>query len=174
MTCYCIGQQQNHNINSNALTGTGGGGASHATEGKDGDDRFNVSGAYGTPGKCVQWGIPNSSLIGIRGSPGPTYGDREVFTVLMGGSGGGSGGGHHGWYNAAGGIASGGGGGGGGGFLEIIAADRIIVNGMQRVRPGLPVAPHEVEMPTGPVTPGAPGDSAVTQSSAPPNGAEHP
>jgi len=126
---YNLGQQQNHVVNSNALTGTGGGGGSHATLGGVGDDKFNVSGNPGSPGKCVQWGIPNSSLIGLRGTPGPTYGDRAAFLVQMGGSGGGSGGAAHGWYNAAGGIATGGGGGGGGGFLEVLSAGPIIVTG---------------------------------------------
>ena len=127
---YGLDQGQNHNVSTSALTGTGGGGGSHATRGVAGDDRFNTSGAFGTPGACqVNWGVANSSLIGVRGQPGPIYGDREVFDVLMGGSGGGAGGNSHGWYNSAGGVASGGGGGGGGGFLEVIAAGQIIVSG---------------------------------------------
>ena len=76
-----------------------------------------------------RWGVPNSSLVGLRGMPGPTYGDRLLRTLPVGGSGGGSGGGTHGWFNLGAGVASGGGGGGGGGFIEIIAAGPVIAIG---------------------------------------------
>jgi len=127
---YQLQQQQGHSDN----TGTGGGGGSYATKGERGEDRFNnilktSTTSTGQPGKCGRWGAPASSLIGLRGMPGPTYGDRELLDITSGGSGGGSGGGIHGWYNSGGGVASGGGGGGGGGFLEVISAGSIVVAG---------------------------------------------
>jgi hypothetical protein len=134
---YQLGQQNSHN-NSGfyASTGTGGGGGSHATMGTPGEDRINAGGAPGTYGKCTNWGFPTSSLIGLRGMPGPVYGDREAFVVLMGGSGGGAGGAGHGWYNLGAGVVSGGGGGGGGGHLEIISAGGINVAGVVDVSGG--------------------------------------
>jgi len=121
------------------LTGTGGGGGSHATAGTPGEDRYNASGAPGTPGPaCAQgssagtsptrW-AKNSSVIGVRGQPGDTYGDREVIAVLWGGSGGGGGGSQHIYISFAAGASSGGGGGGGGGSLAIFAAGSILVSG---------------------------------------------
>ena len=82
-------------------TGTGGGGGGNATMGTRGEDRFNnitktSTLANGAVGKCGRWGNPNSSVIGVRGMPGPTYGDRELLNIAVGGSGGGAGGGMHG------------------------------------------------------------------------------
>ncbi|MHC4974914.1 MAG: hypothetical protein ACYTG3_21575, partial [Planctomycetota bacterium] len=134
---YQLGQQNSHNNSgSYASTGTGGGGGSHATSGTAGEDRINAGGAVGTYGKCTSWGFPTSSLIGLRGMPGPVYGDRDAVAVLMGGSGGGAGGAGHGWYNLGAGIVSGGGGGGGGGFLEILSVGDIIVTGVVSVAGG--------------------------------------
>jgi len=134
---YQLGQQASHTIGGTySSTGTGGGGGSHATTGFVGEDRNNPSGAPGTYGNCTSWGFPASSLIGLRGMPGPTYPDREAFDVLMGGSGGGAGGGGHGWYNLGGGVTAGGGGGGGGGFLEILSAGNINVSGLVDVSGG--------------------------------------
>jgi hypothetical protein len=134
---YQLTQQLTHTLGgSYSSTGTGGGGASHATTGTRGEDQHNVGGQVGTYGKCTSWGFPASSLIGLRGMAGPTYPDREAFEVLMGGSGGGAGGGAHGWYNSGGGVASGGGGGGGGGFLEILSAGDINVVGVVDVSGG--------------------------------------
>jgi hypothetical protein len=134
---YQLGQQASHDVGgSYSSTGTGGGGGSHATLGFVGEDRNNVGGSPGTYGKCTSWGFPASSLIGLRGMPGPTYPDRLAFDVLMGGSGGGAGGGGHGWYNLGGGVTAGGGGGGGGGFLEILSAGNILVTGMVDVSGG--------------------------------------
>ncbi|MHC4974725.1 MAG: hypothetical protein ACYTG3_20610, partial [Planctomycetota bacterium] len=134
---YQLTQQRTHTPGgSYSGTGTGGGGGSHATSGTAGEDRINPNGSPGTFGRCTSWGFPASSLIGLRGMPGPVYGDREAFAVLMGGSGGGAGGAAHGWYNSGGGIASGGGGGGGGGFLEIISMSGINVEGVVDVSGG--------------------------------------
>jgi hypothetical protein len=134
---YGLDQGTNHTLNPNSLTGTGGGGGSHATVGTVGEDRFNAGATgVGVLGACNRWGISNSSLIGLRGMPGPVYPDREAFDVLMGGSGGGAGGSAHGWFNSAGGIASGGGAGGGGGFLEILSAGDINVVGVVDVSGG--------------------------------------
>ena len=127
---YQLQQQQGHSDS----TGTGGGGGSYATQGERGEDRFNnilktSTTSTGAVGKCGRWGAPASSVIGLRGMPGSTYGDRELLDITAGGSGAGSGGGIHGWYNSGGGVASGGGGGGGGGFLEVVAAGSIVVAG---------------------------------------------
>lgn len=115
-------------------TGTGGGGGSHGAAGTSGEDRINAGGAPGTPGpSCSRYGDPNSSVIGARGMPGPTYGDRTARD-WMGGSGGGGGGSvgeHSGAIGAYG--TSGGGGGGGGGFLEIVSAGAIFVTGGGKV-----------------------------------------
>ncbi len=127
-----INQQDSVNIGS--PSGTGGGGASHGTAGTFGEDRFNggTGGAVGSPigtfGKCSRWGLANSGVIGVRGAPGPTYGDREALDGT-GGSGGGAGGAMNGWSNAQNAVGSGGGGGGGGGFLEILAAGSVSVTG---------------------------------------------
>ncbi|MHC4974766.1 MAG: hypothetical protein ACYTG3_20815, partial [Planctomycetota bacterium] len=110
-------------------TGTGGGGASHASLGNAGADVKNAGGAPGTPGPACSssnsagGGTPgrwtkNSSVIGVRGQPGPTYGDRIVELTLLGGSGGGAGGAQHtntSWATT--GTAPGGAGGGGGGSV---------------------------------------------------------
>jgi hypothetical protein len=124
------------------LTGTGGGGGSHATRGEVGEDRYNAGDSAGSAGAtCAQgsslgnsptrW-TRNSSVIGVRGMPGETYGDREVIDIRLGGSGGGGGGTMHantsGSWNSG---TSGGGGGGGGGSLTIFAAGPIIASGGQ-------------------------------------------
>jgi len=115
-------------------TGTGGGGGSHAASGSQGEDRINAGGSNGTAGpSCSRYGDPNSSVIGARGMPGPTYGDRTAKDWI-GGSGGGGGGsvGEH--SNAIGAYGtSGGGGGGGGGFLEIVSAGPISVTSGGRI-----------------------------------------
>jgi hypothetical protein len=121
------------------LTGTGGGGGSHATLGTAGQDIKNAAGTPGTPGPgCSTQGAGGtnyywskaSSVIGVRGQPGPTYGDREVEFVLLGGSGGGAGGAQHGISSYASRLtAPGGAGGGGGGSVSIFAAGAIQVPG---------------------------------------------
>jgi len=70
------------------VTGTGGGGGSHASQGTAGEDRFNASAAAGTPGPACtaysttyNWGYRNESVVGVRGVPGPTYGDPEVIDI---------------------------------------------------------------------------------------------
>ncbi len=87
------------------LTGTGGGGGSHAWAGSTGQDLRNAGDPPGSAGSTcaegsTQGGSPNnwtrnSSVIGVRGMPGPTYGDREVNLITLGGSGGGAGGTQH-------------------------------------------------------------------------------
>lgn len=122
-------------------TGSGGGGGSHAASGSSGENRINAGGAVGTAGpSCAgagavggTGGTPNSSVIGARSMPGPTYGDRTARD-WMGGSGGGGGGScgeHSGAIGAYG--SSGGGGGGGGGFFEIVSAGAIQVTGGGRI-----------------------------------------
>ncbi len=129
---FLVNQQDSVSIGS--PSGSGGGGASHASAGTFGEDRFNggSGGAMGSPigsfGKCSRWGIANSGVIGVRGAPGPVYGDREALDNT-GGSGGGAGGAMNGWNQTQNAVGSGGGGGGGGGFLEILAAGSINVNG---------------------------------------------
>jgi hypothetical protein len=111
-------------------TGTGGGGGSHATSGGKGEDRINAGGTPGSAGpSCSIYGTPNSSVLGARGEPGPTYGDRSARDWIggSGGGGGGSVGEHAGAIGAYG--TSGGSGGGGGGFLEIVASGAISVIG---------------------------------------------
>lgn len=112
-------------------TGTGGGGASHATAGVRGEDRQNASGAPGSAGpSCSSFlNIRNSGVIGVRGMPGPVYGDRDIVDTNMGGSGGGSGGSMHGDSASFGNNQSGGGGGGGGGSVTIVAAGTILAQG---------------------------------------------
>jgi hypothetical protein len=67
---------------------TGGGGASHGTAGTFGESRYDgqSGGTVGSPigsfGKCSQWGIAPSGVIGLRGAPGSTYGDREALDFL--------------------------------------------------------------------------------------------
>jgi hypothetical protein len=122
------------------ITGTGGGGGSHATRGEVGEDRYNAGDPAGSAGStCAQgsslgnsptrW-TRNSSVIGVRGMPGETYGDREVIDIRLGGSGGGGGGTMHannsGSWNSG---SSGGGGGGGGGSLTIFASGPILASG---------------------------------------------
>jgi hypothetical protein len=115
------------------LTGTGGGGGSHATRGTAGEDRGNVTGQFGQPGPaCATSGTnanywsKNSSVIGVRGQPGSAYGDRDVVDILWGGSGGGAGGAQHIGYQSASVTSSGGAGGGGGGSMTILASGPII------------------------------------------------
>ncbi|MHC4549898.1 MAG: hypothetical protein ACYTEZ_14085 [Planctomycetota bacterium] len=131
-----------------SLSGTGGGGGSHASSGQAGEDRLNVDGDVGTAGPACAGGAvisnqpitppptppalnyPNSGVVGVRGQPGPTYGDREADLIKMGGSGGGAGGSIHAPPNANGATTSTGGtGGGGGGHFEISAALGIRVTG---------------------------------------------
>jgi len=118
------------------IPATGGGGGSHAGLGTPGADIKNAAGVVGTPGPACglygvngSWGYKNSSIIGIRGQPGPTYGDRIVEMVLLGGSGGGAGGTQHGYTSWVGSAGSGGAGGGGGGSVAIFAAGAIQVPG---------------------------------------------
>jgi hypothetical protein len=113
----------------NEITATGGGGGGHGTPGTDGEDRSNA-GSDGTAGpNCGgQWRVPNSSVIGVRGRGGESYGDEAVLNNLRGGSGGGGGGSNH-QYQFSGTPGRGGAGGGGGGVVEIIAAGQILVAG---------------------------------------------
>ncbi|MFQ5878515.1 MAG: hypothetical protein ACE5JH_12680, partial [Acidobacteriota bacterium] len=124
----------------NAAPPTGGGGASHGTQGQAGEDLRNANGTPGTPGSACStssstgvssgtFSIKNSGVIGVRGEPGPTYGDRAVIDVLIGGSGGGAGGTEHNYYNSTFGGHGGASGGGGGGTIEIFASDTIKVAG---------------------------------------------
>ena len=112
--------------------GTGGGGGSHATSGQIGQDRGNAGGAPGTAGpNCSTFfNVRNSGVIGVRGMPGPTYGDREIKEVTLGGSGGGSGGSVH-YYTSFAANQAGGGGGGGGGSVTVVSAGAIIAIGGQ-------------------------------------------
>jgi len=117
-------------------TGTGGGGGSHGSPGTAGQDVKNPTGSVGSYGPaCTASSInssggwtTNSSVIGVRGQPGPMYGDREVDFVLLGGSGGGAGGAQHA-YSSYPAMAPGGGGGGGGGTVSVFAAGAIQVPG---------------------------------------------
>jgi len=90
--------------------------------------------APGTSGVCdTQYtynSVRISGVIGVRGMPGPTYGDREIALNTMGGSGGGAGGSHY-VYNYSGINTTGGAGGGGGGSVSIICAGAILVQGGQ-------------------------------------------
>ncbi|MEM8883886.1 MAG: hypothetical protein AAGD14_07455 [Planctomycetota bacterium] len=112
--------------------GTGGGGASHGRLGSTGQDILNAGGAVGTPGNgaCgtgfIQ--VRNAGIIGIRGEPGTTYGDRVVADITIGGSGGGAGGAIH-ERSTFSSNQSGGGGGGGGGSLTIISRGSILATG---------------------------------------------
>jgi hypothetical protein len=138
-----------------SVSGTGGGGGSHGSSGQPGEDRLNVGGIEGTAGPACAGGavntgvpitaptsppainIPNSGVVGVRGLPGPTYGDREADLIKMGGSGGGAGGSIHTHLTANGGdVSTGGTGGGGGGHLEISAAAGIRVTGRITVAGG--------------------------------------
>jgi len=116
----------------NIIGSSAGGGGSHATQGGIGEDRPNAGQAPGTGGTCdTQYtynAIRLSGVIGVRGMPGPIYGDREIAVNTMGGSGGGAGGSAY-HYNYAGNNASGGAGGGGGGSVSIICAGAILVQG---------------------------------------------
>jgi hypothetical protein len=78
-----------------------------------------------TSGTGAGWSR-NSSVIGVRGKAGPTYGDLEGITNLWGGSGGGGGGAQHQNPSFANGTGSGGSGGGGGGSLTMYVAGGII------------------------------------------------
>jgi len=129
---WLVNQQDSASIG--RPSGTGGGGGSHATAGLFGEDRDEgqTGGTVGSPvgsyGKCSQWGIATSGVIGIRGAPGAIYGDREALDYC-GGSGGGAGGAFSGWAHTQNSTGSGGGGGGGGGFLEILSAGPLICTG---------------------------------------------
>lgn len=125
----------NQQLGSGRITGTGGGGGGHATAGGKGEDVHNANGGTGTPGPACGWGT-NSSVIGVRGVGGPSYGDREIVDVTGGGSGGGGGGGVHVRQFASAGAVAGGGGGGGGGSLEILSAGPINVTGSINVAGG--------------------------------------
>ncbi len=106
--------------------GTGGGGASHATLGGVGEDLKNSGGAQGSSGVPTDFcGIRPDGVIGVRGQPGPTYGDRALAVILYGGSGGGAGGSMANWNTPK--TQAGGSGGGGGGSVTIVAAGAIIV-----------------------------------------------
>jgi len=110
----------------NGFGTSGGGGGSHATAGTAGEDRMNQGQQPGTPGACWSggaWPVRLAGVIGVRGMPGPVYGDREIVTNIMGGSGGGGGGGS--FFYISGTPFAGGAGGGGGGSLTIVAAGDI-------------------------------------------------
>ena len=114
-----------------AIFGTsGGGGGSHARSGQAGEDRRNVGAPPGSSGpNCsVFVNVRLSGVVGVRGMPGPVYGDRNILDVNLGGSGGGSGGASHterfGTNQQAGGA-----GGGGGGSVTIVAAGSILAIG---------------------------------------------
>jgi hypothetical protein len=114
----------------NTTGSSGGGGGSHATQGTAGEDRKNASVAQGQGGNCDNSYCYNtirlSSVVGVRGQPGPAYGDNTVETNNMGGSGGGAGGAHYTYYYSQ--VAkSGGAGGGGGGSVTIISAGNIFI-----------------------------------------------
>jgi hypothetical protein len=118
-------------------TGTGGGGGSHATEGAEGEDRGNPTRTPGSAGTACtaystaggqDWHYHMSSVIGVRGMPGPTYGDPEIIDITWGGSGGGAGGSTHA-YSSSYGRLTGAGGGGGGGSATILAAGPVIAPG---------------------------------------------
>ncbi len=129
---FLVNQQDSASIG--RPSGTGGGGGSHGTAGTYGEDRDegqtggNVGSPIGSFGKCSQWGIATSGVIGIRGAPGAIYGDRLALD-FVGGSGGGAGGAFSGWAHTQNSTGSGGGGGGGGGFLEILSAGPLICTG---------------------------------------------
>jgi hypothetical protein len=116
--------------NKNTYSGSGGGGASHALVGGTGEDRRNNSGSPGTSGpSCSAFAnVRISGVIGVRGQPGPMYGDREVIDVNMGGSGGAAGGANH-TYQFGTNQQAGGAGGGGGGSLMIVASGTIFATG---------------------------------------------
>ena len=113
-------------------TGTGGGGASHATTGAPGEDHVSAGAAPGTGGSCIPgstFAVQNSGVVGVRGQPGPTYGDPQVADIPRGGSGGGGGGATHDVFGF--GVAQGGGtGGGGGGSISIVAAGSVLATGV--------------------------------------------
>ncbi|MHC4956781.1 MAG: hypothetical protein ACYTGN_00300 [Planctomycetota bacterium] len=114
----------------NGMGSSGGGGASHATLGTDGEDRGNGT-AVGTQGtKCSTFaGVRMAGYIGIRSKAGAsTYGDKGVADVYLGGSGGGPAGEVH-VYNFGSNQQAGGAGGGGGGSVTIICAGILIANG---------------------------------------------
>jgi hypothetical protein len=118
--------------NKSGTCGTGGGGASHATKGTAGEDLANAGGSPGTPGpSCsITMNIRNAGVVGVRGQPGATYGDREAALVLLGGSGGASGGSVH-VYSFGAQQQAGGAGGGGGGSITVVAAGNILGSGAQ-------------------------------------------
>ena len=117
--------------NKNTYATSGGGGGSHASQGGVGEDRLNSGIAVGSAGRCgpSNWPVRLSGVVGVRGQPGPVYGDRLVEFNNMGGSGGGSGGAHFMYYPAK--NFNGGAGGGGGGSMTIVAAGAILVQGGQ-------------------------------------------
>jgi len=113
----------------NIYATSAGGGGSHGAQGGVGEDRLNLGGAPGSKGRCgsSSWPTRLAGVIGVRGQPGPTYGDRLIEFNNMGGSGGASAGAHYNYYNGA--NFAGGAGGGGGGSLTVIAAAAILVQG---------------------------------------------
>jgi len=99
----------------NTYCTSAGGGASHAAQGGVGEDRLNPAGTPGSKGNCGtgSWPTRLAGVIGVRGQPGPAYGDRLVELNNMGGSGGGSAGANYSYQpgtNFAGGAGGGGGG----------------------------------------------------------------
>jgi len=114
------------------MTGTGGGGGSHATSGTAGSDIISKDAPKGGFGYCAgtYYGRSNSGVVGVRGQPGDIYGDAAVENVTWGGSGGGAGGNVMGYYSSTyNPPLSGGAGGAGGGSVSIFAAGAIIVSG---------------------------------------------
>jgi hypothetical protein len=113
----------------NSYCTSGGGGAGHALPGQAGEDRHNIGQAPGTGGRCgpSNWPTKLSSVIGVRSTPGPAYGDREIIDNNMGGSGGAAAGAMFNYYPT--GNHSGGSGGGGGGSVQIVSAGDIIIQG---------------------------------------------
>ena len=110
-------------------SGTGGGGGSRATKGTAGSDLTSASAATGTGGNCAGlYAHQNSSVVGVRGQPGPVHGDAELFDVTWGGSGGGGGGAtaNYSTYNC---NRAGGAGGGGGGMFTLASAGAILCQG---------------------------------------------
>jgi hypothetical protein len=110
-------------------SGTGGGGGSRATSGNAGSDVVSASAPDGSAGNCSgqYYMNQNSSVVGVRGKPGPVHGDAELFDVTWGGSGGGAGGSNADYYGYAG--TSGGSGGGGGGMFTLASAGAIVCTG---------------------------------------------
>ncbi|MHC4956280.1 MAG: hypothetical protein ACYTGZ_20755 [Planctomycetota bacterium] len=113
----------------NRFCTSAGGGGSHATQGGVGEDRMNASQPDGSAGVCgpTSWPTRLAGVVGVRGQPGPSYGDRDVAFNNMGGSGGGSGGANYSYQPGT--NFAGGAGGGGGGSVTFVAAGAIQVQG---------------------------------------------